>query len=188
MTLVLLERYDYYAILNDDADFIVGRVYRLDGRQGPYKVTSFLGPSPQHHDIAVVKSLNDAIPAFIDFYENNPVPWERESLALYWRYTMFTILRVERDQQGHWRAYRDDYPMLQDTKPARFAKFADAQRAADAHELDLYPNANVIDDGHSWLPDPEIDWRSVSHRVEERASGSGVRQACCRDLAVKLIP
>jgi hypothetical protein len=35
-------------------------------------------------------------------------------------------------------------------------------------ELDLYPNAKVLDDGYSWLPDPEIDWRSVPHRVEER--------------------
>jgi len=45
MTLLLLERYDYYAILNDDADFIVGWVYPLNGQQGPYKVTSSIGPS-----------------------------------------------------------------------------------------------------------------------------------------------
>lgn len=172
MTLLLLKRYDYYAILNDDADFIVGRVYPLNGRQGPYKVTSSIGPSHQHDDIGAVKSLDDAIPAFIDFYKKNPVPWERESLALYWRHTMFTILRVERDQQGHWRAYRDDYPLLQDTKPARFGKCVDARRAADVHELDLYPDAKVIDDGLSWLPDPEIDWRSISHLAEERRQRS----------------
>jgi hypothetical protein len=39
------------------------------------------------------------------------------------------------------------------------------------HELDTFPNARIIDDGLSWLPDPEIDWRSVPHRVEERAPG-----------------
>ncbi len=142
----------------------------LNGRQGPYKVTSFLGPSPQRHDIAIANSLDDAIPAFVDFYKRKPVPWERESLALYWRLTMFVCLRVEQDQQGHWLAYRDDYPLLQDTKPARFATCAEAQRAADAHELDLFPDAKVIDDGLSWLPDPEIDWRSVPHIVEERAN------------------
>lgn len=170
MTFVLLKRYDHYVILNDDADFIVGRVYPLTGRQGPYKVTSGIGPSYQRDDVGIVKSLDDAIPAFIDHYEKYPVPWERESRALYWRHTMFVCLRVEQDQQGCWLAYRDDYPMLQDTKPAHFATFADAQRTADAHELDLYPGGKVIDDGFSWLPDPEIDWRSVPHLVEQRAS------------------
>jgi hypothetical protein len=67
-------------------------------------------------------------------------------------------------------AYREDYPLLQATKPARFATCTDAQRAADAHELDLFPNAKVIEDGLSWLPDPEIDWRSVPHLVEEHVN------------------
>jgi hypothetical protein len=35
---------------------------------------------------------------------------------------------------------------------------------------DQYPNAKAIDDGLSWQPDPEIDWRSIPHRVEERAN------------------
>ena len=170
MTFLLLKRYDYYAILNEDADFIVGRVYCLNGQQGPCRVTSSIGPSYQQDGIGVVKSLDDAIPAFLDYYKKNPVPWEQESPALYWRDTMFVVLRVEQDRQGHWLAYRDDYPMLQDTKPARFTTCAEAQRAADAHELDLFPNAKVIDDGFSWLPDPEIDWRSVPHLVEERAN------------------
>jgi len=133
-------------------------------------VTSCIGSRYQRGDIGFVTSLEDAIPAFIDFYKNNPVPWEQENAALYWRLTMFVSLRVEQDQQGHWLAYRDDYPLLEDTKPARFATSADAQRAADTHELDLYPNAKAIDDGLSWLPDPEIDWRSVPHRAEERAN------------------
>ena len=79
------------------------------------------------------------------------------------------FLRVKQDQQGYWSAYRDDYPLLRDGEPARFATSAEAQRAADAHELDLYPNAKAIDDGFSWQPDPGIDWRSIPHRVEERA-------------------
>jgi hypothetical protein len=170
MTFVLLKRHDYYAILNEDADFIVGRVYCPNGQQGPYRMTSCIGPSYQQDDISAVKSLDDAIPAFIDYYKNNPVPWERESPVLYWRRTMFVPLRVEQDQQGYWLAYRDDYPMLRDTKPARFATCADAQRVADAHELDLFSNAKAIDDGLSWLPDPEIEERSIPHRVEERAN------------------
>jgi hypothetical protein len=48
-------------------------------------------------------------------------------------------------------------------KPARFA--TSVQRAADVHELDLFPNAKVGDDGFSWQPGPEIVWRSIPHRV-----------------------
>jgi len=166
-TFLLRERFDYYVIVNVDADFIVARIYPLGGQQGPYRVSSGVGPP--YSDIAIVKSLDDAIPTFIDYYKNNPVPWERENHALYRRHTMYVSLRVEQDRQGHWLAYRDDYPMLQDTLPAYFATCADAQRAADAHELDLFPNAKVIDDGYSWLPDPEIEERST-HRVEERAN------------------
>ena len=33
MNYVILKNYDHYAIVNDDADFIVGRVYPLDGQR-----------------------------------------------------------------------------------------------------------------------------------------------------------
>jgi hypothetical protein len=138
MTFVLLKNYHHYVIVNDDADVIASRVYPLGGQQGPYRVTSDIGRSDQCNAIGVVKSLDDAIPTFIDYCKKNPVPWERRSAALYWRYTLFVSLRVEQDQRGHWQAYRDDYPLLADTKPARFVTFADAQRTADAHELDLF--------------------------------------------------
>jgi len=170
MTFLLLKNYDHYVIRNDDADFIVGRVDPLNGLQGPYKVSADFGHWYSQGDIGVVKSLDDAIPAFLDYYEKNPIRWEQETPRLHWRHTMFVSLRVEQDQQGYWLAYRDDYPMLRDTTPARFASRANAQRAADAHELDLFPNAKAIDDGLSWLPDPEIDWGSVPHLVEERAN------------------
>src|SRR5271155_3387966 len=138
-TFLLHKRYDHYTIINDDADFIVGRVYPLRGQQGPYRVTSSIGPGCQGNGIAIVQSLADAVPAFLDHYKNNPVPWEQEGPALHCKETMFVDLRVEQDQRGHWSAYRDNYPMLRDKKPARFDTCADAQRAADAHELDLFP-------------------------------------------------
>ena len=170
MTFVLHNRHYYHDILNVDADLIVARVYAVGGQQGQYEVSSCFWPSYQGSDVGIVKSLDDAIPAFIDYYNKNPVQWERESHALYWRHTMYVSLRVEQDRQGHWLAYRDDYPMLQDTVPAYFATCADAQRAADAHELDMFPNAKVVDDGLSWLPDPEIEERSIPHRVAEPAN------------------
>jgi hypothetical protein len=73
-------------------------------------------------------------------------------------------------QQGYWSAYRDDYPLLHDGKPARFAASEEAKRAADTHELDGYPDAKKVSDGLLWQPDPEFDWRSIPHCVEERAN------------------
>ena len=111
-----------------------------------------------------------------------PVRWDWVHNE-YWKDTLHVLLRVEQDQQGYWAAYRDDHPLLRDGKPARFATCTEAQRAADAHKPDLFPNAKAINDGLSWLPDPEIDWRLVQHRVEDVLTGNGVRLVCCLDLA-----
>jgi hypothetical protein len=170
-TFLLVDRFYYHVILNVEADFIVAHVYPLGGQQGQYEVSTGIAPSSS--EVFIVKSLDDAIPAFIDYYEKNPVRWERESATLYWKHTISVSLRVERDQQGHWLAYRDDYPLLRDGNPARFATVADAQRAADAHALDMFPNAKLIDDGYSWLPDPEIEERSIQ-QVGRAASSNGV--------------
>jgi hypothetical protein len=170
-TFLLLRHHDHYAIVNDDADFIVGRVFPLNGGLSPFRVIADIGPlTDQTCEAGIVQSLDEAIPAFLAYYEKYPVRWERLDINEHWKNTLNVFLRVKRDQQGDWLAYRDNYPLLRAGKPARFATWVDAQRVADAHELDLYPNAKAIDDGFSWLPDPQIDWRSVPHRVEERAN------------------
>jgi hypothetical protein len=167
MNYVILKNYDHYAIVNDDADCIVGRVYPLVG-QG-FRVTADLAPDSESGDVAVVQSLDDSISALAAFYERNPPRWQRGSSTRYTKLTQFALLRVEQDEGGHWLAKRDDYPLLRNGGPAFFATCGEAQRAADAHLLDYYPGVEIIDDGLSWEPDPEIDWRSCPHRVEERA-------------------
>ena len=110
MKLLLRKKYDYYVILNEDARYIVAHVYPYGGQQDQYyEVSSWLGTVPAGRTIAIVRSLDAAIPAFVDYYEKNPIRWEFESLRLYWRHTMSVSLRVEQDQQGYWLAYRDDY-------------------------------------------------------------------------------
>jgi hypothetical protein len=166
---LLLKNFGHYAIVNDDAAFIVGRVYPLNGNQGPYRVEASVGPwGRETREAGIVESLDDAIPVFLAYYEKYPLRWDRLPDTC-WKITLFTILKVEQDKQGDWLAYRDDYPLLRNGKPARFATRTDAERAAEAHELDLYPNAKVIDDGLSWLPDPEIDWRLFPDLVAARA-------------------
>jgi hypothetical protein len=169
-TFLLLKRYDHYVIVNDDADFIVGRVYPLNGREGPYRVTADVGPMGRKTtEAGVVNSLNEAIPAFLAYYEKYPLRWDH-ILHDYEKSTLHAFLLVKQDKRGGWVAYRDNYPLLRDGKPARFATHMDAQRAADTHELDGYPNAEGVSDRLSWQPDPEFDWRSIPHRVEERAN------------------
>jgi hypothetical protein len=125
------------------------------------RVTQMPGPDARSHFVGS--------PAFLHYYKKNPIQWERKKPALYWRHTMYVELRVEQDQQGNWLAYRDDYPMLENGfAPAWFKTCAEAKRAADVHELDLFPNAKVIDDGYSWLLNPELDWRSVPYLTEGR--------------------
>jgi hypothetical protein len=181
MTFSLFKNYDHYTIRNDDAYFLIGHVYPLCDQQGPYRVTSSCGSGPGYEEIGIVNTLDEAIPTFLHYYKKNPIQWERKKPALYWRRTMFVSLRVEQDQQGHWLAYRDNYPMLENGfAPAQFKTCADAKRAADAHELDLFPSAIVIDDGYSWLPDQEIpffaeesaDWlRNNSDRIVSLSDG-----------------
>ena len=75
MNYVILKHYDHYAIVNDDADFIVGRVYPLDG-QG-FRVTADLALDWESGDVAVVQTIDDAIPALAAYYERNPPQWQR---------------------------------------------------------------------------------------------------------------
>jgi hypothetical protein len=175
MNHLLFRNCDHYAIVNDDADFVVGRVYPLHG--GGFRVSADLAPDWSDGDVGVVQSLVDAIPELAAYYERNPPRWQREGAARFVKLTQFALVRVEQEKQGNWLAYRDDYPMLRDGKPAIFATCEDAQRAADAHLLDNYPSFKPIEDGLSWLPDPEIDWRSCPHRVAARAQCMRVGRA-----------
>jgi hypothetical protein len=167
MKYLLLKYDDEYIILNDISDYHAGYVRPLElGRRGlRYRVQNDGGD-----EIAVVKSIDDAIPALAAYYEKNLPRWERKSATRYIEWTQFGLLRVEQDQPRRWLAYRDDYPLLRDGKPAVFAVSEEAQRATDAHLRDGYPNSEAINDGFSWLPDPEVDWRSCPHRTAARAA------------------
>ncbi len=112
-------------------------------------------------EVAVVNSINEAIPALRDSYEKHPRRWRRDNPTLYSKISDFGVLEVEQDQLGKWFAYRSDYPLLRDGKPAIFPTFKEAQRAADAHLRDCRPWSEPINDGFSW--GAEVD---ASRRVE----------------------
>ena len=168
MNYVILKNYDHYAIVNDNADFIVGRVHPLQDQSG-FRVTADLAPDESDGEVGTVQSLGDAMAALAAYYERNRPKWHRESASRYTECTQFGFLRVEQDRSGSWVAYRDHYPLLHMGAPAIFRTRGEAQGAAEAHVLDYYPDGEIIEDGLSWLGDPEIDWRSYPHRVEDRA-------------------
>lgn len=175
----LLQKYsnDEYDIANDDADSRAGYVRPLQLGSGLFRVENNEGD-----EIAVVRSIAEAIPALAAYYEKNPPQWKPETetpgrskapINAYIKMTQFGYLRVNQIKPEPWLAYRQtcgtDHPLLRGGKPAIFATREEAQRAADAHLHDGYPNSKMIDDGFSWLSDPEIDWRSDPYRVATRA-------------------
>jgi len=181
----ILQKYnddEWYVIVNDDSDYAVGYVRPLQLGSGPYRVEDDEGD-----EIAAVNLIDEAIPTLVAYYEKNPPRWERESETQCWsqatpvrtlhgsmaKDTQFGKLRVGHIKPGQWLAYRQtngtDHPLRRDGTPAIFATCKEAQRIADAHFRDGYPNSKIIDDGFSWLTDPDIDWRVCPYRTARRA-------------------
>ena len=109
--------------------------------------------------IAIVRSIGEAIPALLDYYEKHPPRWRSDGKTAYCKTTQFGQLRVEQDHLGRWLASRNDgYHLLCDGKPALFPTAEEAQRAADAHLADNCPNSVPVADCLSWLPDPLLEF------------------------------
>jgi len=146
--------FEDFQIINDDASFVVGRVQPRTGREGPYRVfASVTG----YIEVATVHSLEECVTALANYYEKNPPRWASISAGWYEKETLYSNLRVEQDQGGRWRVYRDGFPLLGGGgEPAGFSKLQEGQRVADMHLLDNYPNSKpAIDDGFWWLVDPK---------------------------------
>ena len=169
MKYLLLETLD---IINDDASFRVGRVRPTNGRDGPFLVFATVTPDDCGSvEVGIAKSFDECVTTLAAYYEKNPPQWVRRSAGSYEKEGLYSNLRVEQDQAGRWRVYRDDFPLLGGREnPATFVTAEQARRVADIHQLDNYPNANpAIDDGYWWLANPEIDWRLFPEEVAARA-------------------
>jgi hypothetical protein len=170
MKYALIKSYGEYVIVNDDANFQIGEAHSAGGDgKGPFRVLAYVTPGYGTIEVATVNSVDECVTALADYYKKNPPRWVRKSKGWYEKKTLYSNLRVEQDQRGRWGVCRDDYPLLQHGGPVTFSTYAEAQRVADAHQLDDYPDAQLIDDGFHWLLDPEINWRSLPDVVEGRA-------------------
>ena len=75
--------------------------------------------------------------------------------ALYVKVTPLGPLYVYEISPKQWVAYRGEQKceLLLDNKIAAFKTPEEAQRMADAHLNDGYPNSAVVNDGYRWLPE-----------------------------------
>jgi hypothetical protein len=98
-----------------------------------------------HDEIANGASIN-----VIDACYAKESNWEPESPTQFERCTSYGILRVERMRPDSWVAYRDDRELRNCRhQQAIFSTRQQAQRAADMHAGDRYPNYRA-DDGVHW--------------------------------------
>ena len=178
----LLQKYDSdryrYDVINDDADSLVASVRALGpDKGGPgYRVQMVLPDTDDPYPEVVIKSIDEAIPAVAAYYEANPPHWELKPRhnqvgpcrVHYIKDMQFGILRVEQTETGQWVAYRDGHGLsVAGGKIAKFATREEAQRAADVHCRDGYPNSEMINDGLSWPV--EYEWWLCPYRLANRA-------------------
>ena len=179
--LLLRHNHDCYDIANDDSNFHVASVYRLrpDG-DGPRYRVEIPVPSTDDDHAVFVKSIDEAIPAIAAYYEANPPRWVPKSdltplyatmepcRARYFKETQFGNLWVDQVKSGQWVAYRDCHGLsVAGGKIAKFATREEAQRAADTHFRDGYPNSETTDDGLSWPV--EFEWWLCPYGLANRA-------------------
>jgi hypothetical protein len=145
-------REDSFIIDNDGGAFYIGYVFLRDGRFHLWR--------SEHADeveVAVVKSLDEVIPAFTTSFETNPPRWERESATCYTMTMAFGWLDVKQDQAGQWVVYlNSEVPLLRevslrrDGNPARFATREEAQHAAEVQVRDRDAPSERIDECYTW--------------------------------------
>ena len=140
----------YFAIVHVQSSAHLGSVHPCGAN---YRVRHDQLDDDECDEVAVVNSIDDAIPALLIHYEKHLPKWDRESGTRYSKTTPFGLLMIEKNQAGKWLVYRyytDWYhPLLRDGEPAIFATAEEARRAADARVRDDYPNCET-DDGLSW--------------------------------------
>jgi hypothetical protein len=166
---------DRYRIINDDANSFVGGGKLL--RDGRLAVTN-----EDCEQVDIVNSLDEIIPAIRAYYGANPPQWAREPQPDLWhtdikahgpRYmkqSPFGPFIVFQIASGQWVAFRNQCELLFDGKMATFASREEAQRKADAHERDGYPNSEMLNDGYSWNFSEHADWRQNADIVANRAA------------------
>jgi hypothetical protein len=144
MSYVLIDRHTYWEIRDEDAECVAGIV-----------MSRFEVYNDKRKKIAIVASIDDAVPTLARHDKKNHPKWTRLTPALYAKLTRYGCLRLELDHTGRWWASRDDCPLCdnENRERARFSSLVEAKRAANAHMRDGYPSSIMVDDYLSWSAD-----------------------------------
>jgi len=132
---------DYFAILNEHRGFAAGYI------RSAYRVLDSHG-----EEIAVTRSVDEAVAALAAHLATNPPRWEDGGFGRYIKTThqFCDFLVVEQTQDGRWGAFRNGYELADEYGPVTFPTAKEAQRAADLQADDGHPNAKYPDDGLRW--------------------------------------
>ena len=138
MELKLIEDRGVTYVVDEEADFIVGRLRQR------YELID------DHGDlVAMIDDTEQAIPLLEARARANPPKWEREGPG-YRKLTWFGLLMIEPTAIGRWLVYRDYCPLLDKDAFAIFGSLSEAKAAAEAPLYDGYPNALAPDDKLLW--------------------------------------
>jgi hypothetical protein len=112
--------------------------------------------------IAVVKSIDDALPTLTTYYVEHPPQWKRTRdtrfnssdgytmFTAFVRWTFYGVFTVKQDETGVWVATRCTDALLLDGEQAIFSTAEIARHVVDLHERDGISNYPALDDGFSW--------------------------------------
>ena len=139
-----------------ETDQCAGYVVPLKSGKG-FCVHRALTNGDERDRIAVVKSMEEALPTLTEYYEKNWPKWKRERKGRFDKdtgYVMYTacikwsfygVFEVKQQDGGRWIATRCTDALLHGGEEATFAT-----AETDLHERDGVGIYRVLNDGYSW--------------------------------------
>jgi hypothetical protein len=149
-------------VMHDETGAWAGYVVPLKNERG-FRLHRGL---PDMKGYAIIGSIAEAIPALTAYYQAHVPKWKRgtdtrfncwyrtsTTFTVYYKWTFYGLLSVERQEPRQWMAYRNGDALEESSgRDAIFKTPDEAKCAADVHMRDGFPNSPTIHDGFSWSP------------------------------------
>ena len=112
--------------------------------------------------IAVVKSMEEALPTLTEYHEKNWPKWKRERkgrfdkdagymmYTVYIKWSLYGVFEVKQQDGGRWIANRCTDALLREGRAAVFPTSEVARHVANLHERDGFGIYRALNDGYSW--------------------------------------